>query len=226
MGTRLVVEVVNAAPTTLTHREAWVLAVLAGDADDDTRTTQSSVEATELLRQARVSRAQMYAVLRELINKGVLKRTAAGHRNGAARYELLPLDATTPAPAPAPRAPIRKAPRPAPPPRRERPDARASPPDGFDEFWDAYPRKVAKGNARTAYAKAIKRGADPAALATAAARHAAQWRAAHTEPRFIPHPATWLNAERYDDEPEPQPGHQQPRLPGSGYQDPTEKGIF
>ncbi|MGD6761384.1 hypothetical protein ACOKM5_20835 [Streptomyces sp. BH097] len=226
MGTRLVVEVVKAAPSTLTHRESWVLAVLAEDADDATRTTQSSLEDPALLGRARVSRTQMYEVLRALVEKGVLKRTAAGHRHGAARYEVLSLDATAPA-APRPKAPARKAAQPAPPPpRRERPAARASPPEGFDEFWEAYPRKVAKAPARAAYAKAVKGGADPAALAAAAAKHAAQWRAAHTELRFIPYPATWLNGERYDDETEPPSGHQQPRLPSPGYQDPTEKGIF
>ncbi|MEV5606981.1 hypothetical protein [Streptomyces sp. NPDC052225] len=224
MGTRLLVEVVNAAPATLTHREAWVLAVLAGDADDESRTTRSSVEDPALLRRARVSRPQMYAVLRTLAAKGVLKRTAAGHRHGTAQYEVLPLD--TPAPAAA-EAPKRKAPaQPAPPqPRRERPAARASP-AGFEDFWQAYPRKVAKGSARTAYVKAVKRGADPATVTAAAAKHAAQWRAAHTEVRFIPHPATWLNQERYEDETDPTPAHQQPQIPGARYTDPTEKGIF
>ncbi len=30
--------------------------------------------------------------------------------------------------------------------------------DDFDEFWTAYPRKVGKGGARKAYAKAVKKG--------------------------------------------------------------------
>ncbi|MEU1152671.1 hypothetical protein ABZ369_06580 [Streptomyces sp. NPDC005918] len=227
MGTRLIVEVVHAAPATLTHREAWVLAVLAEDAHDETRTTQSSVEDENLLRRARVSRPQMYAVLRALIAKGVLKRTAAGHRHGAARYELLPLSTAAPAPiAPeAPTRPARKPPAQPPQPRRARPAPRVAP-AGFEEFWETYPRKAAKGSARTAYAKAVKRGADPTALTAAAAKHAAQWRAAHTEARFIPYPATWLNQERYEDETDPAPGHQQPQLPTGRYQDPTEKGIF
>ncbi|MGW7085048.1 hypothetical protein ACWGH2_16370 [Streptomyces sp. NPDC054871] len=221
MGTRLLAEVMNLAPTTLTHREAWVLAVLAADAHDDTRATQSSVEAPALLRRAKVSRPQMYAVLKSLTAKGVVKRTAAGHRNGVARYELLPLGAV-------PERSAQPEPAPARPPRKQ-PAARTTPPTDtrFDEFWSAYPRKVAKGTARTAWKKALKRGAAPAAVTAAAARHAAQWRAAHTETRFIPHPATWLNSERYDDETDPAPASQPP-LPGTPrrYTDPADRGVF
>lgn len=227
MGTRLVAEVMDVAPATLTHREAWVLAVLAADAHDDTRTTLSSVESPEMLRRARVSRPQMYAVLKALIGKGVLKRVASGQRNQAAAYALLPVTTSTPqAPAPsaakppAPPAPRRPARKPSPP--RASPQADTD----FNEFWAAYPRKVAKGTARAAWAKALKRGAEPADVIAAAARASAQWRAAHTETRFIPHPATWLNGERYDDEPEPVPTHNQPALPGTRYTDPSEKGIF
>ncbi|MGI3199625.1 hypothetical protein ACRJ4W_15340 [Streptomyces sp. GLT-R25] len=226
MGNRLVTEVMDMAPATLTHREAWVLAVLAADAHDETRTTQSSVEAPAILRRARVSRPQMYAVLKALTAKGVLKRAAAGQRNQAAAYLLLPLDT---APQPAPHASRR----PAPQPRPERPTRkRTSPPTppadtGFDEFWAAYPRKVAKGTARGAWVKALKRGVSAQHIIAAATRAAAQWRAAHTELRFVPHPATWLNSERYDDEPEPTPAQNQPPLPGaSRYTDPSEKGIF
>ncbi|NEC77233.1 hypothetical protein G3I25_37740, partial [Streptomyces rochei] len=121
--------------------------------------------------------------------------------------------------------------RPAPQPRPERTARkRTAPPPadtGFEEFWAAYPRKVAKGTARGAWAKAMKRGVSAQHITAAATRAAAQWRAAHTELRFIPHPATWLNGERYDDEPEPTPAQNQPPLPGtSRYTDPSEKGIF
>ncbi|MGX1223179.1 hypothetical protein [Streptomyces ambofaciens] len=226
MGDRLVAEVMDMAPATLTHREAWVLAVLAADAHDDTRTTQSSVEAPAVLRRARVSRPQMYAVLKALTVKGVLKRAAAGQRNQAAAYTLLPLDAEQqPAARPAAAAPRRPAPQP-----QARPARKRTPPPadtGFDEFWAAYPRKVAKGTARAAWTKTLKRGVAAEHITKAAVRASAQWRAAHTELRFIPHPATWLNGERYDDEPEPTPAQNQPPLPGTTrYTDPSDKGIF
>lgn len=69
----------------------------------------------------------------------------------------------------------------------------------FAEFWDAYPRKTDKAKARTAWAKAVKMH-DPSRLISAAASFAISKR--DTETRFIPHPTTWLNGERWDDEPD------------------------
>jgi len=67
----------------------------------------------------------------------------------------------------------------------------------FDAFWFLCPRKVAKGKARTAYAKAIKK-VDPHIIADGMARHADA--VDGKQPKFIPHPATWLNDERWADE--------------------------
>lgn len=73
-------------------------------------------------------------------------------------------------------------------------------PDGFAEFWMAYPRRIGKGQATKAWATAMKRGADPRNVVAAAAVFARS--CAGKDPKFIPHPTTWLNGERYDDEPE------------------------
>jgi hypothetical protein len=74
----------------------------------------------------------------------------------------------------------------------------------FEQFWAAYPRKVGRGQARRAFDTAAKK-ADPAVL-VAAAVDFAQWCAAEeTEPRYIAHPTTWLNGERWLDE---RPAHQ------------------
>ncbi|MBQ1118473.1 hypothetical protein KBY56_37835, partial [Streptomyces sp. C3-3] len=70
----------------------------------------------------------------------------------------------------------------------------------FAAFYSAYPRKVGKGNARKAFAAAVKRGAKPADLVAASAAHRDNWARCRTETRFIPYPASWLNGERYDDE--------------------------
>ncbi|MGW4075939.1 helix-turn-helix domain-containing protein [Streptomyces asiaticus] len=70
----------------------------------------------------------------------------------------------------------------------------------FVAFYSRYPRKVSKGNARKAFAAAVKRGVKPETLIAAAEAHRDYWRRVRTETRFIPHPATWLNSERYDDE--------------------------
>lgn len=76
---------------------------------------------------------------------------------------------------------------------------RVSDPERFDEFWAAYPRKTDKAKAKVAWAKAI-RSNDPARLISAATTFAISKR--DTETRFIPHPTTWLNGERWEDEPD------------------------
>lgn len=82
------------------------------------------------------------------------------------------------------------------PPRRGReptqPDA------GFEAFYVAYPRKASKGTARKAWVKAVKQ-TDPAVIIAGAQRYAQERRG--EDPRFTKHPATWLNAEAWQDEP-------------------------
>lgn len=68
----------------------------------------------------------------------------------------------------------------------------------FEEFYRAYPRKVSKGSARKAWAKAAKQ-AEPAVIIAAAERYAQERRS--EDPRFTKHPASWLNAEAWQDEP-------------------------
>ncbi len=68
----------------------------------------------------------------------------------------------------------------------------------FAEFWLAYPRRVAKPAALKAWAK-LKEG-DYATLMAALeiAKRSPQW--TDGGGRYIPHPATWLNDERWKDE--------------------------
>jgi len=70
---------------------------------------------------------------------------------------------------------------------------------GFDDFWIAYPRKVAKGAARRAFTQALKLASAEEIIA-GAQTFAQHVRSEQTEPKYIPHPATWLNGERWDDE--------------------------
>lgn len=66
----------------------------------------------------------------------------------------------------------------------------------FEAWWPLYPRRVAKGAARKAHASAIRnRKATAEQLATAAEAYARTVEG--KDPEFIPHPASWLNAERY-----------------------------
>lgn len=67
----------------------------------------------------------------------------------------------------------------------------------FEEFWKAYPRKAGKEAARKAFAKAKV----PVATLVAAVerqKKSAQWQ--KDGGQFIPHPATWLNQGRWQDE--------------------------
>jgi hypothetical protein len=78
------------------------------------------------------------------------------------------------------------------------------PPSGvsgsFAEFWSAYPRHVAKGAARKAWERALKRA--PALQIIAGARRYASERE-NENPQYTAHPASWLNADRWLDEPAP-----------------------
>lgn len=68
----------------------------------------------------------------------------------------------------------------------------------FDEFWSLYPRKIAKATARKAWAKL---SAEQQLMAAKAIdTHCQYWSAKETELEYIPHPATWLNNERWEDE--------------------------
>lgn len=69
----------------------------------------------------------------------------------------------------------------------------------FDAFWSAYPKKVGKGQAVKAWRSAAKKADTDAIMAGLAAANAS-WKAAGTDQKFIPNPATWLNGERWDDE--------------------------
>jgi len=72
--------------------------------------------------------------------------------------------------------------------------------DEFEQFWQAYPRKTGKGVARKAFGKALRLTTlDTMLTALQWQRQQEQWVKAGGQ--FIPHPATWLNQERWADEP-------------------------
>ena len=77
--------------------------------------------------------------------------------------------------------------------------SRPSPADDFEAFWSDYPRKVGKGAAVKAW-KAATRKTNPQAIRDGLRRQLPAM--TQQEPRFIPHPSTWLNSERWTDDPE------------------------
>lgn len=66
----------------------------------------------------------------------------------------------------------------------------------FDRFWEAYPRKIGKGSAERAWGRIKPDEQLLAAMLAAIAAQRPQW----TEPKFTPHPTTWLNGKRWLDE--------------------------
>lgn len=81
----------------------------------------------------------------------------------------------------------------------------------FSEFWDSWPRKVARADAEKAWAKAIRK-VDPSVIVGAArALSESPYRPAK---QFIPYPATWLNKEQWADPP-PEAPEDQRRLPNA-----------
>ena len=81
-------------------------------------------------------------------------------------------------------------------------DNQINPDDAFDRFWAAYPRKVGKGAAEKAWSKiqGVSSLLTRMLEAIEQAKRTPQW--TKDAGQFIPHPATWLNQKRWEDEPE------------------------
>lgn len=67
--------------------------------------------------------------------------------------------------------------------------------EAFDQFWNAYPRKVGKEKAREVFARK-KPPIEKVLLAIEEQAKTPQWQ----DPKYIPHPTTWLNRGSWDDE--------------------------
>ena len=85
----------------------------------------------------------------------------------------------------------------APPPTPKPKPSKTDDQEHFEAFWQAYPRKVAKGAARKAWASAVAK-TSPETVTEAAKAFARQQ--VGKEEQYIAHPATWLNAERWQDD--------------------------
>lgn len=73
-------------------------------------------------------------------------------------------------------------------------------PPEFEEFWQVYPRRTAKRAALGAWKKAARR-ASVAEIMAGAERFRDD---PNREQEFTPHPATWLNQDRWGDDPLPE----------------------
>ena len=70
--------------------------------------------------------------------------------------------------------------------------------DEFDLFWQKYPRKVGKEAARRAWKSTAKKRPEIGVVLGALEIACQVW--AKGDPRFIPHPSTWLSQGRWGDE--------------------------
>lgn len=68
----------------------------------------------------------------------------------------------------------------------------------FSEFWKLYPRKVAKKDAMKMWAR-LSTEQQTKALEMLPA-HVKVWEAEGRQMHLVPHAATWINGERFDDE--------------------------
>lgn len=108
-------------------------------------------------------------------------------------------------------------------PKKAAPKARVSKLSGamkqrFDRFWAVYPRKVGKGKAEDSFGKYKPDDelTDTMIRAVEAAKKTPQW--SRDGGQYIPHPATWLNQRRWEDElPQAEPAA--PTLASRGLED-------
>ena len=70
--------------------------------------------------------------------------------------------------------------------------------NSFDQFWKAYPRRVARAAALSTWERIMKRDDAPAVDAVLAA--VSRYAKSATDPKFIAHPATWLRQQRWLDD--------------------------
>ncbi len=72
--------------------------------------------------------------------------------------------------------------------------------DLFNQFWQAYPKRVGKGAAERAWTKINpdKNLFEQMLFAIYQAKHSRQWQ--KNSGQYIPNPSTWLNQKRWEDE--------------------------
>lgn len=96
----------------------------------------------------------------------------------------------------------------------------------FQRFWDSYPRKTNKRGARKVWQKLKPDQGLVDTILAALKRHkmTEQWQ--KDEGKYIPHPSTWLNGRRWEDEIEtPQERVEQQFLAQFPQSDPTEEQV-
>lgn len=175
-----------------------------------------------LAKKARTSLRSVQEVCREMELDGMLSITIAGGRNGTNLYRLTPATVAPPRIGAALKAAeeaalgaaldctqsVRKHQKP---PRKRQEQQTLSldennvtanstsrSMDGFEEFWELYPRKVGKGAAEKAWV-AMKCATRILKITTTVklSKQSEDWKGPK---KYIPHPATWINRKGWEDE--------------------------
>jgi len=170
--------------------------VLTECASNEESQTDTTVSLAQIAAMVGISRRTVIGIIQELEAVGVIdvQRHRVGRVNLPSTYWLVSGEALSPvvqSPKSIDVAPIRT-------------NEEQSLEQSYEEnprfllFWNDYPRKVGKKKAFEAFCK-ISPDDDMLAvmLSTLAdQKESAQWQ----EDRFIPHPSTWLNQQRWEDE--------------------------
>lgn len=156
-----------------------------------------------LAREFDVGREQMQKVLRELVSFGYMELVKTRHDSGKITSAWYVFDEPkTEKPAtgkPAPEKPyagksvaFNKT-------DLTRTDNQSTQPDGFAQFWQEYPKKVAKPAALRAYksAKLKTKDQDQIVKDLSDKKDSEEWK--KEGGKYIPHPATYLNQRRWED---------------------------
>lgn len=137
-----------------------------------------------LTRRHRTARTTVYRINIDAITDAN-RRERKPKDYDAVKAPVEPVEAETPAAAPAVPAPVKK--------KTKKSSTTPALDEAFEEFYKhAYPRKMEPLKARRAFEKAVKNGADPRDIIEGARRFAAA--TATKDKTYIPYPASWLNA--------------------------------
>lgn len=157
--------------------EQIVAAVKAANGEEETRVAERRLKETERKRRQRAKASHdVPGTVRD--NEG------RGGTDGDEEGPLSPFEVF-------PQTPFPKTPNPIPP----SPPKGGSSPTDFDAFWEIYPNKVGKADARKKFAKAV-RIASLDTIMAGLKRYVAK-----TDDRPWCNPATWLHQERWGDQP-------------------------
>jgi hypothetical protein len=156
----------------------------------------------------------VYGLLAELIETGYVQRRQT-RGDGGAMGEVSYLVSESPLPdSPLPASPDTAQPLPANPTlvsievkqglneavRIEKPLGKQDPMEGFETFWKLYPRKVNKVPAEKAWKKLSVTPELLAVMIGALGKQSTSIEWLKSGGQYIPHPASWLNARRWEDE--------------------------